>query len=186
MRGGFASRGVGKFPVSIAPVSMRNLKDYITAAKGGIAPNPCSPFNIKEDSAMLSNFTQTDVERLFAQRTEETGQAINRDALEYVWEQSRAQPWIFNSLFKRATMRVLHEDDYSNVTLAHIREVREQMILARETHLDALAYRLEDPKIQRVMDTLITGGIDLELAKSEAFRSVQILALCLWKKAFRQ
>ncbi|MGV8096630.1 MAG: hypothetical protein AB2L24_32640, partial [Mangrovibacterium sp.] len=35
LRGGFADRGVGKFPISIALVGMRDLKDYITASKGG-------------------------------------------------------------------------------------------------------------------------------------------------------
>jgi hypothetical protein len=187
LRNGFMTRGVGKFPVSIALVGMRDLKDYITAAKsdqrsGGIAPNPGSPFNIKSDSVVLSNFTQTDIEKLFAQRTEETGQSIDRDALDYAYEQSRGQPWIVNSLFMRATMRVLNEDDYSNVTLAHIREAREQMVLARETHLDALAYRMEDPKIQKLMYTLITGEVDLELAKSEAFRICTDLGLVFMDK----
>jgi len=170
LRNGFASRGVGKFPVSIALVGMRDLKDYITAAKGGIAPNPGSPFNIKSDSAVLSNFTRPDVEKLFAQRTEETGQAIERDALEYTWEQSRGQPWIVNSLFMRATMRVLQEDDYSTVTLAHIKEAREQMVLARETHLDALAYRMEDPKIRKLIEAIIAGKTDPTLSEGEAFR----------------
>jgi len=170
LRGGFAGRDIGKFPVSVALVGMRDVKDYITVTKGGIAPNPGSPFNIKEDSAVLSNFTQTDIKNLFAQRTEETGQTINKDALDYIWEQSCGQPWIVNSLLKRATMRILPEDDYSAITLEHIKEAREQMVLARETHLDTLAYRMEDPKIEKLMATLITGNVDLELAKSEAFR----------------
>jgi hypothetical protein len=182
LRGGFMNRGVGKFPVSITLVGMRDLKDYITAAKDGVQPNPLSPFNIKEDSVVISNFTQTDVENLFAQRTEETGQTINRDALEYVFEQSGGQPWIVNSLFKRATMRVLQEDDYSTITLEHIKEAREQMILARETHLDSLAYRMEDPKIEKLMATLITGSVDLELAKSEAFRICMDLGLVRLEK----
>ncbi|MDR3145084.1 MAG: ATP-binding protein, partial [Treponema sp.] len=54
LRGGFAGRGAGKFPVSIALVGMRDLKDYITAAKGGVPVNPGSPFNVKADSAVLS------------------------------------------------------------------------------------------------------------------------------------
>ena len=120
---------------------MRDLKDYITAAKDGVAPNPGSPFNIKEDSAILSNFSKPDIEKLFYQRTEETSQTINSDALDYVYEQSCGQPWIVNSLFKRATMHVLQEDDYSTVTLAHVIEAREQMVFARETHLDALVYQ---------------------------------------------
>jgi hypothetical protein len=182
LRDGFSERGVGIFPVSVALVGMRDLKDYITAAKGGFPVNPGSPFNVKMDSAMLSNFTQTDVENLFAQRTVETGQVINRDALEYVYEQSRGQPWIVNSLFMRATMRILRSDDYASITLEHIKEAREQMILARETHLDALAYRMEDPRIRKIMDTLVSGGFDPGLTESEGFRLCLDLGLVIREK----
>ncbi len=170
LRGGFAGRGIGKFPVSIALVGMRDLKDYITASKGGIAPNPGSPFNIKEDSAVLSNFHKKDIVILFSQRTEETGQQITQEALDYVFEQSKGQPWIVNSLFKRATMRVLDEESTETITLAHVEEARHQMILARETHLDALAVRMEDPRVRKVMETLITGEPDPFLANEEGFR----------------
>jgi len=170
LRTGFADRGVGKFPVSVALVGMRDLKDYVTAAKGGVAPNPGSPFNIKADSAVLSNFSQVDVENLFAQRTAENGQAISMDAIEYVHEQSKGQPWIVNTLFMRATMRVLDESCAETVTLAHVKEAREQMVLARETHLDALAYRMENPGIRKVMESLIIGAADPLLADSEDFR----------------
>jgi len=66
LRGGFASRGIGAFPVSVVLVGMRDLKDYITASKGGVAPNPGSPFNVKADSAFISNFKKDDIARLFA------------------------------------------------------------------------------------------------------------------------
>jgi len=177
LRSGFAERGVGKFPVSVALVGMRDLKDYITITKGGIAPNPGSPFNIKADSAVLSNFTQIDIKNLFTQRTEETGQVINKDALEYVFEQSGGQPWIVNTLFMRATMRILSEDDYSTVTLKHIKEAREQMILARETHLDSLAIRIKEPSVRKVMESLITGTPDPNLTESEGFRICTDLGL---------
>jgi hypothetical protein len=170
LRDGFAGRGAGSFPVSIALVGMRDLKDYITAAKGGVPVNPGSPFNVKADSASLSNFQKDDIARLFAQRTDETGQQITAEALDYVYEQSRGQPWIVNSLFQRATMRILDEKSNETVTIEHIRGAREQMILARETHLDALAYRLEDPAIRRLMETFFTGAMDLNLADSEGFR----------------
>jgi len=170
LRDGFAGRGVGKFPVSIALVGMRDLKDYITMSKGGVPVNPGSPFNIKADSAVIGNFSREAVARLFAQRTEETGQAITNEALDYVWDQSRGQPWIVNTLFQRATMRVLDEDSSETVTRAHIEAAREQMIMARETHLDALAYRLDNQAIRQVMETLFTGEVDLKLPESEAFR----------------
>jgi hypothetical protein len=170
LRGGFAVRGAGKFPISIALVGMRDLKDYITASKDGVAPNPGSPFNIKADSAVLANFSKEDITRLFAQRTAETGQQITQEALDYVWEQSKGQPWIVNNLFMRATMRVLDAESADTVTIDHVQQAREQMILARETHLDALAYRLEDPRIHSIMEMMLVGSVDLNLAQSEAYR----------------
>jgi len=177
LRGGFMTRGVGTFPVSIVLVGMRDLKDYITASKDGVAPNPGSPFNIKEDSAILKNFSKENIFQLFAQRTAETGQQIAPEALDYVYEQSKGQPWIVNSLFKRATMRILDEESAETVTVEHIREARQQMIQARETHLDALAYRLENPDVRHVMQSLISGVPDPSLAESEGFRLCQDLGL---------
>jgi hypothetical protein len=170
LRGGFAARGPGVFPTSIALVGMRDLKDYITTVKGGAVPNPGSPFNIKEDSAVLTNFGKADIAKLFAQRTGEIGQKISPEALDYVYDQSRGQPWLVNSLFKRATLRVLDEESRETVTVEHLTQAREQMIHARETHLDALAYRLEDPRIRKVMETLLTGEPDVSLASGDAFR----------------
>lgn len=182
LRGGFADRGAGKFPVSIALVGMRDLNDYITNAKAGIPVNPGSPFNIKSDSASLSNFSKTDIEKLFSQRTEETGQHITPDAVEYVYEQSRGQPWIVNSLFQRATMRILDESSRETVTAGHILEAREQMIHARETHLDALAYRLEDSRIRKIIETIISGGTDPTLSAGEGFRLCLDLGLVILEK----
>jgi hypothetical protein len=145
---------------------MRDLKDYITASKGGVAPNPGSPFNIKSDSASIANFQKDDVARLFAQRTEETGQLITREALDYVYEQSQGQPWIVNSLFLRATMRVLDAASTETVTIDHIKEGRRQMIEARETHLDSLGTRLQDPRIRKVIQTIMAGEFDLSLTQT--------------------
>jgi hypothetical protein len=160
LRSGFADRGPGKYPVSIALVGMRDLKDYITASKDGTIPNAGSPFNVKTDSVSMSNFSIGDIAALFAQRTEETGQHITKEALDYVYEQSWGQPWIVNSLFQRATMRILEEDNYNTVALEHILAAREQMVLARETHLDALGVRLRDPKIKHVVESILVGNND--------------------------
>jgi hypothetical protein len=167
LRDGFSGRGIGTFPVSIALVGMRDLKDYITASKGGIAPNPGSPFNIKADSAQLSNFSRDDVTHLFAQRTAENGQQITTEALDYVYAQSNGQPWIVNSLFKRATLPILEQESRETVTLAHIEQAREQMIQARETHLDALVERLKEPRILRVVQAIMIGETDISINRND-------------------
>jgi hypothetical protein len=79
-------------------------------------------------------------------------------------------------------MRILDEANYETITLAHVKEAREQMVLARETHLDALAYRMENPQIRKMMETLFTGGFDPALASSETFRICMDLGLVRLEK----
>ncbi|MDR3342705.1 MAG: hypothetical protein LBT14_07960 [Treponema sp.] len=43
------------------------------------------------------------------------------------------------------------------------------MILARETHLDALAFHMKTPAMRKVMETLLTGATDFDLLESEGF-----------------
>jgi hypothetical protein len=181
LRSGFAERGTGKFPTSIALVGMHDLRDYITAAKDGVAPNPGSPFNIKEDSAVLTNFSKADIVKLFSQRSKETGQEITMEALDYVHNQSGGQPWIVNSLFKRATMRILNEDSRETVTVDHLVQAREQMIQARETHLDALEVRLGDKRIKHVVESIIVGNTDLSITRTNPDVELAMdLGLIIW------
>ena len=77
--GGFAARGVGLFPVSVALVGMRDLRDYIMWSKDGV----------KEDSVTLSAFTAADVRSLIEQHRSETGQAFSDQAVTRVWELTR-------------------------------------------------------------------------------------------------
>jgi hypothetical protein len=116
---------------------------------------------------MLSNFHRDDISRLFAQRTAENGQQIAQEALDYVYDQSKGQPWIVNSLLMRATMRVLDRDSNETVTVKHVEAARHQMIEARETHLDALSERLRDPRIKRVIQAIITGDTNTPLGRTE-------------------
>jgi len=85
-------------------------------------------------------------------------------------EQSQGQPWIVNNLFKRATLQILDADNYETVTLEHIQQAREQMILGRETHLESLSYRLDNPKVRYVIDKLLTGEYAAGLLNSDACR----------------
>ncbi|GHU39627.1 hypothetical protein FACS1894190_05170 [Spirochaetia bacterium] len=169
LRAGYANRGAGKFPISVSLVGVRDIKDYLFTVRGGV-PNPGSFFNIKADSVLLGNFSKNDIERLFAQRADETGQKITADAIDFVYDQSRGQPWIVNSLLQRATMRVLDEGCYDTVTLQIVLQARKQMVLARETHLDSLAARLEDTRVRQIVEKLMTGESDPALSEGDAFR----------------
>jgi hypothetical protein len=45
------------------------------------------------------------------------------------------------------------------VTEAHVVEAKERLILARATHLDYLSTRLDEPRVQRVLEPLLLGDL---------------------------
>jgi hypothetical protein len=168
LRGGFARRGIGQFPVSVALVGMRDLRDYLVKSKEGVALNPGSPFNIKEDSASLTNFAAADITSLATQHTAETGQVFASEALELVWDATRGQPWLTNSLLKICVWDLC--PDGQRVQPEHVREARERLIQKRAVHLDSLAERLRDSRVRRVVELILTGDQDPQLVQGDDFR----------------
>jgi hypothetical protein len=169
LRGGFASRGIGKFPVSVALVGMRDLRDYLAHSKDGAPANPGSPFNIKQDSATLSNFSREDVTTLLAQHTAESGQAFESEAVEAIWHWTQGQPYLVNKLADICVEEFTRRDPTKPITADMILQAKENLIQARTTHLDALAERLKTPEVKRVVQTIMTGGIDPEMAMERGF-----------------
>lgn len=169
LRGGFASRGVGRFPVSVALVGMRDLRDYLAESKGGIPVNPGSPFNIKEDSATLSNFSHNDVVELLGQHTRETGQVFEREAVEAIWYWSAGQPYLTNALAKECVLRLASGDTSRPISGGMVVEAKERLIQARTTHLDALAERLRQPEVRRVVQAIMAGDVDPTLGHERGF-----------------
>jgi hypothetical protein len=169
LRGGFATRGIGRFPVSVALVGMRDLKDYLVNSKNGMVLNSGSPFNIKQDSATLANFSKQDVIDLFGQHTAECGRLITEEATELVFEQTGGQPWLVNAIYDRC-LNWLNLSETETITASHIQIAREQIIKSRAVHLDSLAARLKDPRVKKIIEPIMVGAIDPTLAESEDFR----------------
>lgn len=167
LRGGFASRGVGRFPVSVALVGMRDLRDYLTHSKDGVPTNPGSPFNIKQDSATLSNFSREDVVALLGQHTAESGQAFQPDAVEAIWYWTQGQPYLVNKLADICVERLTDRDPAKPITGDLVLEAKEILIQARTTHLDALAERLKQAEVKKVVQTILVGDSSVLLGRSD-------------------
>ena len=120
LRGGFPDRGVGRFPVSVALVGMRDLRDFLVKSKDGVPLNPGSPFNIKEDSASLANFSREDVHRLIGQHVVEKGQPFEPAAIDLIYDLTRGQPWLVNALAKKCVWKLVPEESRAPVTPYHI------------------------------------------------------------------
>ncbi len=175
LRGGFATRGVGRFPTSVALVGMRDLKDYLVTTKEGIPLNPGSPFNIKKESFSLRNFTDTEVANLLLQHTESTGQSFTPPALAKTYEYTCGQPWLVNSLADYCINKIVPAGE--PITAEHIEAAKEALIKSRAVHIDSLAERLKDPRVKRVVQPILAGDIDPELAEGDAFRMCLDLGL---------
>jgi DNA polymerase III delta prime subunit len=158
LRAGFPNRPTA-FPWSIILCGMRDVRDY-KAASGGdpVRLGSSSPFNVKEDSLRLGNFTEAEVRELYGQHTAETGQVFAEEALATAWELAQGQPWLTNAL-AREVVEKLRVPPAVPITRAHIETARERLILARATHLDSLLARLEDDRVRRVLEPLLAGEL---------------------------
>ena len=165
LRAGYDLRPEG-FPQSVVLCGVRDVRDYriqSTAENALIAGG--SAFNIRVESLRLGDFSQDEVFDLIAQHTAETGQAFTAEALETIWTQTQGQPWLVNALayeagFKNKTGR----DRSQPITAEAICDAREQLILRREIHLDQLADKLQEERVRRVVEPLLSGSEDSDFS----------------------
>ena len=171
LRAGYDMRPQG-FPQSVALCGVRDVHDYrlrSTDGKAIIAGG--SAFNIIDESLRLGDFSRDETLALLAQHTGDTGQAFAPEAAERIWTQSLGQPWLVNALAKEACFRNERGRDRARaITEADIIDAQEQLILRRETHLDQLADKLQEARVRRVVEPLLSGG---EADKEASTRDVE-------------
>lgn len=156
LRAGFSARPKN-FPASVILCGLRDVRDY-KAASGGDPTRlaSSSPFNVKVESLKLGNFTRDQVEELYHQYTEETGQAFSPEAITKAFDVTVGQPWLVNALAREIVEKIkvpLSEP----ITEAHVDEAKERLILARATHLDSLVAKLMEPRVRRIIEPVVAG-----------------------------
>ena len=179
LRKGYTSRPA-PFPQSVALVGMRDVRDYrIQIRVDANSLGTASPFNIKEESLMLRNFTEEEVRELLEQHTEETGQIFEPDAQHAIFEQTQGQPWLVNALASQLTTRydALVPDRSMSVTREKVLEAREILIERRDTHLDSLVARLREEEVQRVIEPILVGEFSVDPTYDDDFTYVRDLGL---------
>ena len=159
LRAGYVLRPEG-FPQSVVLCGVRDVRDYriqSTTENAIIAGG--SAFNIRAESLRLGDFSRAEVQSLLAQHTEETGQEFVAEAQQAVWERTQGQPWLVNALAYEACFKSEEGRDRSHPVMAEaIAAAREQLILRRETHLDQLTDKLQEERVRRVVEPLLSGA----------------------------
>ena len=147
------------FPQTIILCGVRDVRDYRLRTDDGKAViTGGSAFNIKAKSLRLGNFSRDDVATLYQQHTEETGQRFDEEALALAFELTQGQPWLVNALAYEVCFDMKAARDRSlTVSAEMIQEAKERLILRRETHLDQLADKLKEPRVQQVISPILAG-----------------------------
>ena len=157
LRDGFQARP-HNFPQSVALVGLRDIREYRLRAR---ADNPSigagSPFNVKAESFFLSIFSKAEVRGLLDQHTEDTGQVFSDEVFEKLYEYSGGQPWLTNALANEIVLKILKNDYTQTITSGMVELAKERLIEQRQTHLDSLADKINEPQVRPIVMSIITG-----------------------------
>ncbi len=157
LRAGYTQRPKA-FPHSLCIIGLRDIRDYrIYSDENKKYIVGGSAFNIKDKSIRIADFSPEQVNALYQQHTDDTGQTFSSEALERVYYYTLGQPWLVNALG-----RELCFDDYAlprdhEVTESDVDEKVEILIQRRDVHLDQLADKLTEPCVARVIDAILVG-----------------------------
>ena len=160
LRSGYEQRPEG-FPASIVLCGVRDIRDYRIQSSSGEVIAGGSPFNIAAKSLRLGDFTECETKALMQQHTDETGQRFSPKAIDAVWTQTQGQPWLVNALCAGACFENKAGRDRSRtIEKDDIFAAREELILSRRTHLDQLAHKLEEERVRRVIEPLLSDAAE--------------------------
>ena len=178
LRAGYPDRP-RQYPQTVILCGVRDVRDYriqSTAENAIVAGG--SAFNIRAESLRLDDFTADEVHKLLAQHTETTGQVFAEEAQNAIRELTQGQPWLVNALAYEACFRNRAGRDRSrSVTADAIYDAREQLILRRETHLDQLTDKLQEERVRRVVEPLLSGAEYTEAIPQDDVEYVRDLGL---------
>ena len=158
LRAGYPQRPEG-FPQSVVLCGVRDIRDYRIRSSAGEIIAGGSPFNVAAKSLRMADFSEAETRALMAQHTGETGQRFTAAAQEAVWTQTQGQPWLVNALCAGACFDNKAGRDRSlTIEVDDVYAAREELIVSRRTHLDQLAHKLEEARVRRVVEPMLSGG----------------------------
>ncbi|HRI69505.1 MAG TPA: ATP-binding protein [Polyangium sp.] len=161
LRDGYIDRQKTPFPASVVLIGQRTVRDYTISEKDQKAVSwlgTSSPFNITVGGLSIAPFTEADVKELLGQHTTKTGQVFAPEATALIYELGRGHPWLTSALADQITRRDV-KDRRVTIVPEHVEAAKETIILERRTHIDSLISRLREPRVQRILDTMLAGNM---------------------------
>ena len=175
LRSGLTERSE-KFPQHVILFGVRSVRNYrihSSLEKAGIPSG--SAFNVITESIRLGDFDEFQTRSLLLQHTGETGQGWSESALKEVWNSTRGQPWLVNSLANEACETV--KDQSRPICHDDIIESRETLISRCDIHLYELVYKLREERVKRVIEPLLSDELETAVFKHDDVQYLRDLGL---------
>lgn len=178
IRSGYPQRP-SSFPQTVILCGIRDVRDYrIHSSRQKEIITGGSAFNIKAKSLRLGDFTQSEVETLLGQHTRETGQEFTVQARTCLWHLTQGQPWLVNALAYETCFEIKEGRDRSRpIDKDMVDQAKENLIARRETHLDQLADKLQEERVQRIIEPILEGVTDPQRLPTDDIQYVEDLGL---------
>ena len=157
LRSGYTQRPKG-FPHALGLIGLRDIRDYriySDSSKRYIIGG--SAFNIKEKSILLADFTPAQVQNLYAQHTQATGQIFTQAALQQIYDLTQGQPWLVNALGRELCFEEYALPFEQTITETDVDNAADILIRRRDVHLDQLADKLTEPRVAKIIQTILIG-----------------------------
>ncbi|WP_216893022.1 hypothetical protein [Nocardia alni] len=125
---------------------------------------------------MTTNW-RDEIATLYGQHTTDTGQEFTDEAVTKAHCYTASQPWLVNALAREIIVK-MGVPATSPITGRHMDKAKERLIATRATHLDSLVDKLNDPRVRRIIEPLISGRqIDIDTAYHDDAAYVRDLGL---------
>ena len=162
IRSGYANRPAA-FPQTVILCGVRDVRDYRIVLSNQDIITGGSAFNIKAASLRLGNFSKEEIHELYMQHTRETGQVFDEACFPMVWEATEGQPWLVNALGREVTWNIRENRNRSvRIIPEMIDKAIENLIYRRDTHIDLLIDKLEEPRVRKVIEPMLANSEDAD------------------------
>ena len=91
------------------------------------------------------------------QHTHDTGQVFSNAVFEKLFDYSGGQPWLTNALANELVSKMLKNDFSREITPDMVETAKERLIEQRQTHLDSLVDKINEPRVRPIVMSIITG-----------------------------
>lgn len=162
IRSGYANRPAN-FPQTVILCGVRDVRDYRIVLSNQDIITGGSAFNIKAASLRLGNFSKEEIHELYMQHTRETGQEFDEACFPMVWDATEGQPWLVNALAHEVTWNMRENRDRTvRIIPEMIDRAIENIIYRRDTHIDLLIDKLEEPRVRRVIEPMLANSDEVD------------------------